>query len=704
MVIKWFLLVALLFANGSSQRKRETTYYPEIIDQESTFKVTLNETICLPCKVKKQYTDKCFFYWKKDGSVVLQWPRYRMKSNKCLRIRNIRSSDHAKFECHAKCVNGHVAEAVRNLVVINRDINATYQPEREPSTKFVPSVPVPIFFRDTLERTNAKLVRKFFYIGRRAKLKCAISGSPAPKIQWYFNGVLLAGSNLVNIRPRTYALVINPFSSHHIGNYTCVGSNGRGVLNMSFVVANKSGDPHPPKPEEEEKIVTEGDNVTLRCKKPANKVRYLVWHPPKRELQKQQNQALPRDYEPFYYKSRKVPKSVSDDGLTVKDFYLYNISQKVHQGVYRCLALYKRSRSDKLVPIKIINLKIKTDSQVSVVGNGRPNSEILLVKIAVPVMGSLLTLVVVILCFRCSRKTTVNNPAKTKTEEEENTLSMHILPNTPTGTLRIHKALQEFALGNEMKSINEAEPPPDDEYDEVGGDTIDNKLGITLKSATKSTSLINQNNIPQNDSINTITDSNHRHRSSTESLETPCTPPPPYPYDDGEVVEQINSIASSNNTETTTTINKKQRHNNNNKRYHNQLRSKQHDTAKTIDCENKISLYNSNSNSCSNNSTIQTNLTESDIPEESEEDDQLLQREMKNWEPLIRDSTSYISDRSIPVVVNNDDDDTLRYNRTSTTLPETKTLLLGQEQLQQQLCENSILLASSEHAQQQITI
>ena len=77
---------------------------PEILDSKPQhFYVKLNDTICLPCKLKTQYTGeyRILSYWSRNGNQVIhKWSRYSIE-NDCMRIVAIKSWDHANFTCVA---------------------------------------------------------------------------------------------------------------------------------------------------------------------------------------------------------------------------------------------------------------------------------------------------------------------------------------------------------------------------------------------------------------------------------------------------------------------------------------------------------------------------------------------------------------------------------------------------------------------------
>lgn len=93
---------------------------PELVDAPAEYEAQVNGSVCLPCKVKGQSeyaSEKVLFYWSKDNSTIWSWPRYRVKMNRCLRIRGIIPSDAGSYVCNAHNVYGKTS-VVRKLVVI----------------------------------------------------------------------------------------------------------------------------------------------------------------------------------------------------------------------------------------------------------------------------------------------------------------------------------------------------------------------------------------------------------------------------------------------------------------------------------------------------------------------------------------------------------------------------------------------------------
>ena len=106
-------------------------YKPRIKKEtQKIFYIRQNDTIRLPCKVKKQYEDakrKIVFYWRKqaqpnDIHIKVDLPRHTVVFNKYLEIRNVQSIDHGNYTCIAINTYGN-DNSVLSLVVINRDVN-----------------------------------------------------------------------------------------------------------------------------------------------------------------------------------------------------------------------------------------------------------------------------------------------------------------------------------------------------------------------------------------------------------------------------------------------------------------------------------------------------------------------------------------------------------------------------------------------------
>ena len=91
--------------------------------------LNLNDSVLLPCRVTNQHTDykrKVLFHWmkhKQDGSVVWNWPRYRIKPNKGLKIRQLHKYDEGVYYCNAESKLGGFKSVKRVLVVVGNASN-----------------------------------------------------------------------------------------------------------------------------------------------------------------------------------------------------------------------------------------------------------------------------------------------------------------------------------------------------------------------------------------------------------------------------------------------------------------------------------------------------------------------------------------------------------------------------------------------------
>ncbi|XP_043222345.1 fibroblast growth factor receptor 2-like isoform X1 [Amphibalanus amphitrite] len=78
-------------------------------------------------------------------------------------------------------------------------------------------------------------------LGDPVTICCHIKGSPAPEIQWLYNGRPLSESShtVSHVEVGRYSLFVPSMRQYDNGNYTCVGRNGLGeVSHMTYLEAN----------------------------------------------------------------------------------------------------------------------------------------------------------------------------------------------------------------------------------------------------------------------------------------------------------------------------------------------------------------------------------------------------------------------------------------------------------------------------------
>ena len=98
----------------------------------------LGGTVCLPCQLNIPFNNKQYalrFWWRKKNkkkifkNFPLDWPHFYSIENDCLRIVNISSLDHGTYKCTGivlwKKHQSVSVSATRELIVVNRDVNAT---------------------------------------------------------------------------------------------------------------------------------------------------------------------------------------------------------------------------------------------------------------------------------------------------------------------------------------------------------------------------------------------------------------------------------------------------------------------------------------------------------------------------------------------------------------------------------------------------
>ena len=195
------------------------------------------------------------------------------------------------------------------------------------------------------------LITKSTTIGKRLKLRCAIKGSPMPKIHWVRNGKVVERTS--KFRPRKRLLVIRNYTKNEAGRYTCVGNNSHGRRNMTFIVETKEVAIQPATesslPLVKEVIVRPGQNMTLSCQAPAGRTpKLLSWNNKYSRRRRQQDLALSKSARYFLQF-----KSEESDTYT-QQYLLMNISKSVHEGDYKCIGLFNK----EVITVKVVKLKV----------------------------------------------------------------------------------------------------------------------------------------------------------------------------------------------------------------------------------------------------------------------------------------------------------------------------------------------------------
>lgn len=238
------------------------------------------------------------------------------------------------------------------------------------------------FFVDTISVLDP-LVKLSMVVDKRMKLTCLVQGDPIPEIQWLLNGKELQKkvSSRYMYRKRTMRLVIRKFNKNDGGNYTCVASNRKGRVQMTYIVTpkikNKRPTTMPSTPGVDEKkvekmFVKEGENVTLSCASPHAKTRLLTWVLP---IRPDTTNTLPGIDQrgkdggsrvPSRHRSGSIAHDIeARDKVKVQQFRsvvngtlllkvsLFEVTEEKNGGLYKCMALLY---SDSVVTIKFIEL------------------------------------------------------------------------------------------------------------------------------------------------------------------------------------------------------------------------------------------------------------------------------------------------------------------------------------------------------------
>ena len=214
-------------------------------------------------------------------------------------------------------------------------------------------------FLEFLDRLKAiaDVVKTSVFIGRKGKLKCAVEGSPPPKIMWFKDGIQVKNSNKTSVKDRTFDLVIKDFQKSDEGKYTCFAENIANKVNMSIIVTAKVKQViKPPETVTISKNVKNGMNLTLSCRAPADQVKLMQWHIPHYTPRPDTaGRSVFRDLGRDFERAREVLKPFVINTSRVETFKVYNISKKLHEGTYKCLVLYKSRKTPYAVKIVHVN-------------------------------------------------------------------------------------------------------------------------------------------------------------------------------------------------------------------------------------------------------------------------------------------------------------------------------------------------------------
>jgi len=360
-----FICFMMLQFGATGRKKRKTNDQnvkaPQIKPAKREYTVKLNETICLPCQLEIKYqklADRILIAWFKDGYLIRrEGSRYIHDPQKgCLLIDRINSYDHGTYKCSAHNRLGHV-DAYRVLNVIDR-LPVSIPPNLP--TLNPPNTPYPFNpFKDTIGVIQS-LERKSIAVGKRMKLRCLVKGDPTPQVTWLFNGKYLQKDSKYLIRPRTLSIVIRKFQESDAGNYTCVATNSAGRRRMTYLVKPKiKKKPFVPSPpvQMERLLVRKGNNVTLSCKAPENKIQYLIWSAP---IKQNQRSGISRSGniadELGSRNSLKIKKRhYLKNGMHVQISDLIEVTAD-HEGVYKCIALFYQQA--QVVTVKTVEIVV----------------------------------------------------------------------------------------------------------------------------------------------------------------------------------------------------------------------------------------------------------------------------------------------------------------------------------------------------------
>ena len=240
---------------------------------------------------------------------------------------------------------------------------------------------------------------KSYNIGKKVKLSCDARNAMSNSVKWYHNNKIVKSSPHMWFRKKK--LLIKAFTRNDIGNYTCVtkdSMNCLGSINTTYILNIKMTSrvrylsTVPPAATNKRTIsktyqypvveirLEKGDNFTLDCTATKNfNVQYLLW----------------------YKVGIKQPiiDMVYIKG-NIKQLQLFNITHKVQ---YMCMGFNVANRENP-IPLLKVTVKFLSGTVVAPTEELSEKHPKLLLMIGVPVFAGVLSIIIIVFCFRYHRK------------------------------------------------------------------------------------------------------------------------------------------------------------------------------------------------------------------------------------------------------------------------------------------------------------
>ena len=202
------------------------------------------------------------------------------------------------------------------------------------------------------------LTKKKFNVGARAKLKCAVKGNPLPNIQWFINGTKIETSKHYIVQRSSLSLIIMNITMHNNGNYTCFAKNKYGMVHMNIDVEVGIPSIRRPTVIMDTVYIKPGENITLECAVPDKEVSLLQWHLPLKKADLSES----RQNDIGKLMRHKTDIFEVHNNTRFKKILFVNVTREVHEGTYKCLALFKNSQTPS--EIKVVHVLIALGKNV----------------------------------------------------------------------------------------------------------------------------------------------------------------------------------------------------------------------------------------------------------------------------------------------------------------------------------------------------
>eukprot|EP00794_Sanderia_malayensis_P005401 gene5401-6077_t len=409
---------------------------PKIIhSEEKLYRKNVGEDVKLRCRATGAHHDtnnRTLFFWKNQFGLIRQdrstWPRFEIRQNKFLKIRNVQPGDAGVYICTATNEYGHT-NARRVLKVYQNGKEVTpMKPDKSKRPVRKQPPPHAVKFMNGYQQKPKIIIEgkqrkeRTLLVGESTKLKCIVNAvDPPPVITWTKDGKSLQSHPSIGVSTNHQVVHFKNLTLQDSGNYTCIVANLLGSVNYTFRITVKRHmkTSHPSFVSFEKVTAVVGGNVTLNCVTKAKRkggvprFRWIKYFPEstkigvfKAPVQSKKSHAPQRriHWEFFYHKNGTVVGS-----LTFK-----NVSQS-DRGWYMCKTGGSQSakvfKGIKIIVNKKVTKKVNTIEKTSE-PIGKPDGQSIETKegiplfllITVPAVAGIVCITVVLVCWRRHKK------------------------------------------------------------------------------------------------------------------------------------------------------------------------------------------------------------------------------------------------------------------------------------------------------------